>query len=65
MIRPNNAGIRTFIKKRNIEALNPTDANSPNCWMKKTEAPSLIPSSPKLIGGTTVFENMIRFPVQI
>jgi hypothetical protein len=57
---PIKAGMSRLIMKRNIDALNPTEALSPICVKKYTEAPSLIPSSPIDIGGMTVFANIIR-----
>ena len=45
---------------RKIEELKPTDATSPILLIKKTDAPSLIPSSPKEIGGMIVFTNIIK-----
>lgn len=53
-----------LIMNRKIEALNPTETFSPKNPIKYTDAPSLIPNSPKLIGGKKVFENITRFPAQ-
>ena len=57
---PIKAGMSKFIMKRNIDALKPTEAPSPIRVIKKTDAPSLIPSSPSEIGGIIVLTNMIR-----
>ncbi len=61
-VNPIKDGIRTLIKKRNIEALNPTEADSPSIVIKNTEAPSRIPSSPSETGGIIVLANIIRLP---
>jgi hypothetical protein len=61
-IKPIKDGISTLMKNRNIEALKPTEADSPSIEIKNTEAPSLIPNSPKETGGIIVLANMIRLP---
>ena len=61
-INPIIDGIRTFIKKRNIEALKAAELASPKYVRKNTAAPSLIPSSPIETGGITVLANIIKLP---
>ena len=64
-VKPIKEGIRTFIKKRKIEALNPVEADSPSWVIKKTDAPSRIPNSPIETGGIIVLANIIKLPAHI
>jgi len=50
-------GIKILIKKINKAALNAGAAETPICPRKKTDTPSLTPSSPKETAGKNVLAN--------